>query len=328
MAGLKTIKSKIKSVEKTRKVTKAMEAVSASKMRKAQTVALRGRAYARAAAGVLARVAGSRELVNHPLVRGAIDAASLTLGVERPTSAFASATSIAPSRVLYIVVTSDKGLAGALNSGVLRATQADIIRNGLSTEQVSIVAVGRKANDFFTARGFRIEAYHPNTEDVSAHIVRTLVDEAAARFAASEVDKVLVAYQNFISTFEQRPTLRQVFPLSLEELQKVVADIVPKRGVFADTEAEVSQPSTYTLEPSEADVLNVILPMLASVIVYHALLESQASEHSARMVSMKSASDKAGEMTEALTLRFNKARQASITREVSEITGGMEAMAG
>lgn len=310
MAGLKTIKSKIKSVEKTRKVTKAMEAVSASKMRKAQTVALRGRAYARAAAGVLSRVAGSHELLTHPLARGFGISPSPTL-----------------PRALYIVITSDKGLAGALNSGVLRAAIADIAARGLNTEQVGIIAVGRKANDFFTARGFSVEVYHPNTDEVSAETVRSLVNEAATRFAAGQVDRVMVVYQNFISTFEQRPTLRQVFPLSLEELQKVVADIVPKRGAFAATEAEASQPSTYTLEPSEADVLNVILPMLASVIVYHALLESQASEHSARMVSMKSASDKAGEMTDALTLRFNKARQASITREVSEITGGMEAMA-
>lgn len=284
-----------------------MEAVSAAKMRKAQQVALRGRAYARAAAGVLARVAGSHELLTHPLARVYPEA---------------------PRRALYIIITSDKGLAGALNSGVLRAAAADITRLGLDNKQVSIIAVGRKANDFFAARNFRIEAYHQNDKDVvDSTLIRELVDEAAVRFAAGEVDRVMVAYQNFVSTFEQRPTLRQVFPLSLEELQKVVTDIVPARGAFAAAARDTSQPSTYTLEPSEADVLAVILPMLASVIVYHALLESQASEHSARMVSMKSASDKAGEMTDALTLKFNKARQASITREVSEITGGMEAMA-
>jgi F-type H+-transporting ATPase subunit gamma len=104
-----------------------------------------------------------------------------------------------------------------------------------------------------------------------------------------------------------------------------VNDIVPARGVFADQGHEAS-PSTYTIEPSEQTVLNAILPRLAGIFVYHALLESQASEHSARMVSMKSASDKAGEMTGMLTLKFNKARQAAITREVSEIIGGMEAM--
>ena len=141
---------------------------------------------------------------------------------------------------------------------------------------------------------------------------------------------VKIVYQNFKSTFEQKPTLRTIIPLSLDELQKVVGDIVPARGVFAEREFNshlgVKLPSSYTVEPSEEEVLQAILPRLASIFVYHALLESQASEHSARMVSMKSASDKAGELTDAFTLQFNKARQAAITREVSEITGGMEAM--
>src|SRR4030095_14273777 len=128
-----------------------------------------------------------------------------------------------------------------------------------------------------------------------------------------------IAYQNFFSTFEQRPTIRTVFPLSLGELSQVVGDIVPARGVFAEQIDMSEQPATYTIEPSEGEVLNAILPRLASIFVYHALLETQASEHSARMVSMKSASDKAGELTDKFTLQFNKARQAAITREVSEI---------
>ena len=107
----------------------------------------------------------------------------------------------------------------------------------------------------------------------------------------------------------------------------VVGDIVPARGAYAVAKSVVEQPQTYTIEPSEEEVLAVVLPKLASIFVYHALLESQASEHSARMVSMKSASDKAQEMTGALTLQFNKARQAAITREVSEIIGGMETLA-
>lgn len=303
MAGLKAIKTKIVAMKKSQTVTKAMEAVSAAKMRRAQQTALRGRAYARAAAATLSRVAGSRALARHPL--------AATREVEK---------------ALYIVITSDKGLAGALNSGVLKATARDIRESGLSVEQVSVIAVGKKANDYFSSRGYRIEAYHPNTNDVTGEIVRTLVAEAAERYASGVVDQVKVAYQNFVSTFEQRATLRTVFPLSLEELERVVGDIVPARGTYA-AQTEAEQPNAYTLEPSEEEVLSTILPMLAGIIVYHALLESQASEHSARMVAMKSASDKAGEMQDTLTLAFNKARQAAITREVSEITGGMEAMA-
>lgn len=290
-------------MKKSQTVTKAMEAVSAAKMRKAQAAALKGRAYARAAAATLGRLSGSREISAHPL------------SALRPVG-----------RALYIVITSDKGLAGALNSGVLRAAARGIATSGLGAEAVSIIAVGRKAHDFFAARGYQVDAFHPNNAAVTGAVVRAIVDEAAARFRAGEVDRVVVAYQNFVSTFEQRPTLRTVFPLSVEDLQAVVEDIAPKRGAFSAAPAP-SMPAAYTLEPSEAEVLNAILPMLASIIVYHALLEAGASEHSARMVAMKSASDKAGEMQERLTLQFNKARQAAITREVSEITGGMEAMA-
>jgi F-type H+-transporting ATPase subunit gamma len=310
MAGLKTIKTKIGAMKKSQTVTKAMEAVSAAKMRKAQTTALKGRAYARAASAVLARLSGSRDLNNHPLTRGA----------KEP---------LAPGSALYIVITSDKGLAGALNSGVLRAAAADIARLELSAADVEVVAVGRKAQDYFMRRGYTVSRYYPNTADLTPAQMREIVSFAAERFeAAGGAEVVKIAYQNFVSTFEQRPTLRTVFPLSLDELNKVVGDIIPVRGAFAQQGAvEASQPQGYTLEPGETTVLNAIVPMLAGVIVYHALLESQASEHSARMVAMKSATDKAGELQHGLTLQFNKARQAAITREVSEITGGMEAMA-
>lgn len=306
MAGLKQIKSKIRSVEKTKKVTKAMEAVSAAKMRKAQNKALTGRAYARAAVSILARVSGSKELARHPLTR--------TRELRK---------------ALYIVITSDKGLAGALNSGVLRAAYADIVSLGLSPAQVHVIAVGRKANEFFLRRGFAVDAHHENIDDgISSELIHSLIIEAAERYSSEKADLVKVAYQNFISTFEQRPTIKTVFPLSLRELAGVVKDIVPARGAFARQGAlvEPNTPATYSIEPSAEEILGVILPKLAGVFVFHALLENKASEHSARMVAMKSASDKAGEMTHSLALKFNKARQAAITREVSEITGGMEAM--
>ena len=207
------------------------------------------------------------------------------------------------------------------------AAARDIALSGLDKKDISIIAVGRKANDYFAARGYQIEVFHPNTSAVDSTLVRAIVDEAVARFSAGAFDRVNIVYQNFVSTFEQRPTLRTVFPLSAEDLRSVVGDILPTKGAFSGNSELSDAPQTYTLEPSDAEVLNAILPMLASVIVYHALLESGASEHSARMVAMKSASDKAAEMQEELTLQFNKARQAAITREVSEITGGMEAMA-
>jgi len=297
--SLKAIKTKIRSVGKTRQVTKAMEAVSAVKMRKSQQKAFAGRAYARAAAATLARVSGSRALATHPLTQN---------------------TGHAP-RTLYIVITSDKGLAGALNSSVLRRVAQEIERGS------AVIAIGRKANDFFTNRGYEVTAYHPNGNSLDSSFVHTVVGEAADQFLSKKISVVKIVYQNFISTFEQRPTVRTLFPLSLEELQKVVSDIVPTKGKYSEAPNSKLQISSYTVEPSEEKILAVILPKLAGVIVYHALLESRASEHSARMVAMKSASDKATELTHSLTLQFNKARQAAITREVSEITGGMEAMA-
>lgn len=303
MVGLKQIKSKIRSVEKTQTVTKAMEAVSAAKMRKAQMRAISGRAYARAAASILSRISGAREMANN----------SLTQSREI-------------SKALYIVITSDKGLAGALNSAVLRATLADINASGLPKESVSVIAVGRKANDFFAARDYEIEVFHPHTDEISSVLINEIVNEVAFRFQSGTVDRVKISYQNFRSTFEQLPILRTIFPLSLAELEKVVHDIIPARGAFSESK-NGQAPATYAVEPSEEEVLAVVLQKLAGIFVYHALLESQASEHSARMVAMKSASDKAEEMECALTLKFNKARQAAITREVSEITGGMEAMA-
>lgn len=305
MAGLKSIKGKIRSIEKTRKVTKAMEAVSAAKMRKAQLAAFGGRAYARAAASILARVRGSGAIARHPF------------------------TSLRPvASALYIVITSDKGLAGNLNGGVLKSTYADIRSLALPPSKVSIIAVGRKANEFFAKRGFSIAAYHENADErVSSDMIEALVREAGHRFSFGGADVVKVAYQNFISTFEQRPTVRTILPLSLEELMRMVADIVPAKGKFSDI-PRFGKTAAHTVEPSSDEVLDALMPKLLSIFTYHALLESKASEHSARMVAMKSASDKAGERSKELTRVFNRARQASITREVSEIIGGIEAMAG
>lgn len=305
MAALKTIKSKIVATAKTRKVTKAMEAVSAAKMRKAQAKALSDRAYAKAAVGVLQRLARSSALAQHAFI------------AERPVA-----------RALYIVITSDKGLAGALNSGVLKAALADIAALGLDASTARIIAIGRRANDFFSRRGFAIDGYFENAEGkVDADAIRRVVEEALLEHRLGGVDTVRIVFQNFISTFEQRPTVRTMLPFSVAELSRIVADIIPAKGKYADAQEAASEPKEYALEPSEEGVLDALIPRLASVFVYHALLETQASEHSARMVAMKNASDKAGERVRDLTRVFNRARQAGITREVSEIIGGIEAMA-
>lgn len=305
MASLKAIKGRIIATAKTRKVTKAMEAVSAAKMRKAQQKALTDRAYAKAAVRILSRLSHSTTLSRHVFMQ------------ERPIT-----------RALYIVLTSDKGLAGALNSGVLKAVSTDIAALGLSVTDIRVVAIGRRANDFFSRRGFIVNSYFENAEGkVDAAAIHRVVEEALIGYRLGDVDTVRVVYQNFISTFEQRPTVRTMLPFSLTGLRSIVSDIVPARGAFAETVADTPAPKEYAFEPSEEGVIDALIPKLAGIFVYHALLEAQASEHSARMVAMKNASDKAGDKVKDLTRVFNRVRQANITREVSEIIGGIEAMA-
>ena len=298
MAGLKQIKSKIRSYEKTQTVTKAMEAVSAAKMRKAQLQALSGRPYASAAVSILARLSGTNDFKNHRMVKPAQN-----------------------SSTLYIVITSDKGLAGSLNSGVLRKIYSEM------GEHTSVIAVGKKANDFFITRNVPVTAFHPNNDKITPELIDEITLEALNRFNMGAVGTVKIAYQNFISTLEQKPAVHTMLPLSLGELKHLVAGITPTKGAFSE-QTSIKSPAGYSIElDSDMDVLTTLAPKLVSIFVYDALIESHASEHSARMVSMKSASDKAGEMEHKLTLQFNKARQAAITREVSEIIGGMEAMA-
>jgi F-type H+-transporting ATPase subunit gamma len=319
MASLKNIKLKILSYKKTGTVTHAMEAVSAVKMRKGQERALSGRSYAAAALTVLERLSGTADIARHPLMqdRSAIGGDSgkhSNLRVQIVNPAY------------FIIITSDKGLAGALNSGVIRAVEKEIARLNLKKENIEIFAFGRRGAEYFRSREYKIIDSHTNVSDnISESEVSDVTKKIIER--VGNTGRVFVGYQNFISTFEQHPTVRQIVPISPELMREVVAGIRPARGRYAPASAEVAQkPAAYTIEPDADSVLSVLLPKLLNIAVFHALLEAKASEHSARMVAMKSATDKAKEMAGNLTRTFNKVRQAAITREVSEITSGIEAM--
>lgn len=297
MAGLKQLKLKRETVNKTRKVTRAMEAVSAVKMRKAQERALQGRAYATGALRILENVAGS------------VGGHELFASREQGTYGLA-------------VITSDKGMAGALNSAVLKRVSTFIREH----DNVVAICIGRRGHEFVKARGVTVLHFEENRSDeVTEEDMNRITSIALAQHEEHATRSWHVAYTNFKSTFEQESALRQVLPLSREVLHDMITGIVPTHGKFADR-AEQAQAIAYTVEPSAEDVLGVLVPTLVNVVLFHALLETKASEHSARMVAMKSATDKATEMSHALLLKFNKARQALITREVSEITSGIEAM--
>ncbi|HEX8946923.1 MAG TPA: ATP synthase F1 subunit gamma [Candidatus Paceibacterota bacterium] len=301
--ALKDIKSKIQATQRTHKVTKAMEAVSAVKMRKTQQAALAGRPYARAALSILARLAGSVHLSEHPLAE------------ERNVK-----------RAALVIITSDKGLAGSVNSGVIKAA-VEALAESLPREEVTVYAFGKKGEEYFARRGYRVaEAFENKRDDVPRSVVKRFTKDLTEAFAAGEYDEVLVAYSRFRSTFEQVPTVHRLLPLSLESVTQLVQDIVPQKGKWSELRAPAS-PTEYLVEGAYEDVLDAVIPRLVSASLYHLLLESKASEHSARMVAMKNASDKSKEVTQDLTRKYNKARQAAITREVSEIVGGREALA-
>lgn len=281
MQSLKDIKIKITSYKKTGAVTRAMEAVSAVKMRKAQQRSITSRPYAEAALSILERLSSAVSVNSNPLMqdRG--------------------------GKTCIIVVTSDKGLAGALNNSLLKRVEREIAERKLEKKDIIIVAMGRRGGDYFITRGYDVrEKYENMSDSVSEEEMSAITNKVLNWHAQGDFGRSFIVFTHFKNTFEQTPEVRQIIPIPKPE------------GVH----------STYTIEPEAEEVLNALLPKLLNISVFHALLESKASEHSARMVAMKSATDKAKEMAQAYTRSFNKARQAAITREVSEIVGGIEAM--
>ncbi len=308
MANLKQLKTKRQSINKTRKVTRAMEAVSAVKMRKSQQKALSARGYAYAALGIMKHVAEAGAFYDSELAK---EKDSKKVGV--------------------IVITSDKGLAGSLNSALLKTVQDFINNESLNPKDVVAISLGARGKEFLKRIGAEIVYYKENKkDDVSEKDMREITDLAVELQSKGETGKWYIFYTNFKSTFEQTPQMIQLFPLNPQEIEKVITSIAPEKGKFSETKDEIEKyvaVSDYIVEAqTEKNIVDHLSPMLATVVVYHSLLESKASEHSARMVAMKNATDKAGELSHILQLQFNKARQAAITREVSEITSGIEAM--
>ncbi len=307
MSSLRAIKGKIRSVEKTHQVTKAMEAVSGVKMRKAQIAALVARPYAFAAFRILSRITRSVDIASHPLV------------LERSVH-----------RVLLVVITSDKGLAGGLNSGATKCALTTLRERGIARESTGVLAIGRKGEEFFARRGYLLEKHIQTMKDESAiGDFAGVVSLITKLFITGKYDECVLVYTNFRSTFEQEPVSRTLLPLSLEGLSTMIKGIVPEKGAFAEANADIEKDeksADYLFEPSPEAVFETLIPLLLAIELHHAFLESKASEHSARMVAMRNASDKASEVTFDLTREYNKARQSAITREMSEIIGGIEAM--
>lgn len=302
MASTREIQSKIRGIKNIKKITEAMEAVAANKMRRNQVFALNARPYALKALELLGNLSASRS-------------EDIALLETRDVK-----------NVGIVVFSADKGLCGAFNSNVLRASVKHA--ESYSDADVQFYTVGKKADQYCAHHKFptfgHVEGIGDNAE--ASHI-DTLASDISEQFLSKELDRVDIVYTNFVSTLTQKAVISQLMPVSRESISRIVADIAPAHGKYSDQSSERDEELLdYEFEPSKQSVLTKLLPELIKIQLYHALLESNASEHSARMVAMKNASENAGELLQNLTLTYNKARQASITAEVSEIISGSEAL--
>jgi F-type H+-transporting ATPase subunit gamma len=295
MPGSKEIRTKIKSVQNTRKITKAMEMVAASKMRRAQERMRMARPYGEKIRNVAAHISRANPEYRHPFI------------IERDTV----------KRVGIIVVTADKGLCGGLNTNVLRLALGKIREWEAEGEEIVACAIGNKGLGFLQRLGANVASQviglgdRPHMEKLIGAVKIMLDGYTTDRF-----DRLMIFYTRFINTMKQEPVMEQLLPLS-------AAHMTVSAGVN-----EVTPVGTwdYIYEPDAEAVLNQILTRYIEALIYQAVAENMASEQSARMVAMKSASDNAGNVIDELTLVYNKSRQAAITKELSEIVGGAAAV--
>ncbi|MGB0757250.1 MAG: ATP synthase F1 subunit gamma [Patescibacteria group bacterium] len=293
----KAIKGRIKSVANTKKITKAMEMVAASKMRKAVERSLASREFAKRALELLVAIAGDR-LLQHPLLREGEG-----------------------QKTLLIIMASNKGLCGSFNVSVFKELKQYIDNHD---EEIHAITVGKYAERFARKMNLHVKGSFIEFPDtVTPDDIRGLTRLVLEEYETSEYRRVRCVFTNFISAMSSQVEIRGLLPVTKDHLLQSIADT---GSLQSQEETKLDSMQLYTFEPSEDAVLEYILPILTEVQIYQSLLESNASEHSSRMVAMKSASENASDMIDSLTLTYNKARQASITQEIIEIATGAEAL--
>ncbi len=287
MAGSKEIRAKIKSVENTRKITRALELVAAAKMRKAQDRMRAARPYAEKIRAVAAHLSRSNPEYKHPFL------------VKRAEN----------RNVGLIVVTSDKGLCGGLNTNVLRLTVSQMKDWEAAGKGILVCPIGNKGMGFMTRIGAKVKSHLTGLGD-TPHIEKLIgaVKVMLDAYTAGEIDAIHISYNHFVNTMKQEPLVEQLLPLSGEQMGT-------SEGSW-----------DYIYEPDAKQVIDELLVRYVESLVYQAVVENMASEQSARMVAMKAASDNAKSVIGELKLIYNKARQAAITREISEIVSGAAAV--
>jgi F-type H+-transporting ATPase subunit gamma len=286
MATLRDIQRRIRSVQSTQKITRAMKLVAAAKLRRAQERILSARPYANKVAELLGNLVSGADGATHPLLEQR----------EGP-------------RRQIVIITADRGLAGAFNANLLRRA-VELIRES-SAAEVTLVVVGRKARDFFRRRPHTIKRDMVGFWDRLAYShAAELADAFMQQYLENEIDEVYLLYNEFRSVAVQRPVRQQLLP-------------IPRA---ASSDAAAAAPVDYIYEPGPAAILGDLLPRHVRMQVYRALMESLAGEYGARMTAMEAATKNAKEMIDVLTIQYNKARQEKITKELLDIVGGAEAL--
>ncbi len=286
MANLREIKSRITSTKKTSQMTKAMQMVSASKSKRAEQNAKSYVPYMEKVQDVVAAIASGTSDASHPML------------VSRPVK-----------KTAYLVIGSDRGLAGAYNSSILRQLTRTLNERHNSKDEYVIFAVGRVARDYFVKRGYNVlDSIVGLPDQPSFSDVKQIARKAVGMFADGTYDELYMYYNHFVSVISQEVTEKKVLPIT---------DLAP---------AGEGASASYEFEPSGDAILEVLLPQYAESLIYGALLDGKASEHAARMTAMKTATDNANDLVRELSLVYNRARQAAITQEITEIVGGAAAL--
>ncbi|MCJ1661709.1 ATP synthase F1 subunit gamma [Staphylococcus sp. NRL 16/872] len=287
MASLKEIDGRIKSTKKMKQITKAMNMVSSSKLRRAEKNTKQFEPYMEKMQDAITAIAGASKNSSHPMLR--------------PRQV---------QRSGYLVITSDKGLAGAYSSNVLKKLINDIKEKHSSNNDYSIMVLGQTGVDFLKNRGYEIEKSLVDVPDQpSFKSIQAIAKYAIDLFSEEHIDELQIYYSHYVSVLENKPSTKQVLPLSQE-----------------DSSQGQGQMSSYEFEPDKESILSVILPQYVESLIYGTILDAKASEHAARMTAMKNASDNATELIDDLSLQYNRARQAEITQQITEIVGGSAAL--
>jgi len=291
-ANLRDIRKRIASIRSTQQITKAMKMVAAARLRRAQESILAARPYATKMLEVLSSLAARTSAEAHPLL------------ARRE-----------PRRIEVVVFTSDRGLCGAFNMNLIQRTERFVAEEKGRTEEIALSFIGKKGRDYFRKRKVSIRREYINFFGKVDYPLASRIGQALAQaYSDKQVDGIYLLYSEFRSAIQQAVVLKKILP---------VTPRTPMEGEGAPSRSAAVE---YLYEPSEGEILDKLLPMYVEVQVYQALLESVASEYGARMTAMENATNNAAEMIEKLTLVYNKARQASITKELIEIISGAEAV--